>query len=141
MNLYRSDKTKERGFRLLGAANQKGKYMSEKNGRVVLARFVMQIPLVPSVWAEKSLGLSLVIKNHPAFPSREEEGREFFLCLLPLNYFQLKIILMSKQHILEWHTLQPLTFIQEIFIKHLLYTSHIAQDLGSYGVCILAGVA
>lgn len=38
---------------------------------------------------------------------KEREGKEFLLCALFLNCFQLKIIHMSKWHSLEWYTLIP----------------------------------
>lgn len=50
------------------------------------------------LWTDKHLELSLVIENHSALLGRRRQ--RVFLCLLFLNYLQLKIILTSEWHIL-----------------------------------------
>lgn len=46
--------------------------------------------------ADKSLRLSLVVKNPPVLPSRKKEDREFFMYLHPLNCLQLKTVLSQS---------------------------------------------
>ena len=46
--------------------------------------------------ADKSLGLSLVVKNLPVLPSRKKEDRQFFMYLHPLNCLQLKTVLSQS---------------------------------------------
>jgi len=52
----------------------------------------------------------------PAFRQIRRQP-EVFLCLLILNYLQLKITLMSKWHILGWHILLPFKIFVQIVTK------------------------
>lgn len=60
------------------------------------------------IWADASLELSPVIKNHSAFLRRIEDGREFFLVSAFFQLPSVKLILIPAWHILGWQSLDIL---------------------------------
>lgn len=100
VHLWRSDRRKEKSLRLLGWQTGKGNIQGETSeGKSCLGKNCY-VDVSCLLWADKSLELSPVIKNHLVLP-----GRKFFLCLLFLSCFHVKIILLLECHILEWRTL------------------------------------
>ena len=114
IHLWRSDRTKEQGFRLLTVANCRevdiwGKIMEYKGGFSKICYIdysgafsgLMRVP-----------GLLPVFKNHPALPGREE-AKKFMRCLLFKNCLQSKIIFLPEWHVLRRDTLNPISVSRE----------------------------
>lgn len=102
-------------FGLLGAVNCRKVTSTCMVGKGCLVGFVTQTPLGATSSDQQSsplpgMGEWGTFKDRILYPAFRQvgESRELLLCLLVLSSFWLKIILMSKYHILDWYILIPM---------------------------------
>lgn len=97
-------------------------------GTSCLCKFIIfNLPLVPGRGDTFPEGILC-----PAI--RHRRGRQGFLYLLFLNCFQLKIIIMSKWHISQWHIMIPIKGMSYNSYTYIILIASYSMELQTFSV-------